>query len=274
MCNNHKEGCCCCIGAQGPQGPMGFQGQQGIQGVPGLDGSPGLTGPVGPVGPMGLNGRAGPVGSQGPTGPVGPQGVAGVNGKNGDLGPVGPSGPIGPSGPQGLQGTPGLDCDCECACTIYANVYSSLSQVIGAFGSLTDNVLFDKQNAVSTGDFDLTLSASLGEIKFLSHAIYQVDWKLQGRVQPPIPEPVPSFSFGLFLNGVLIPGSIYSAWTQSPNDAVVGVDGFVQIEVKPGDILLLKNTCTSIVDLNPSVLGSVFPITIASINIACLKSLP
>ena len=288
--SDHKEWCCCCHGPQGPQGVPGLQGPQGLQGPVGADGQPGpmgprgLDGPVGPVGPMGANGPQGQAGSQGPqgtqgipgpVGSVGPQGPSGLNGQQGPQGPQGPQGLMGPQGPQGLQGIPGKDCQDhdDCCCPVWCNVFASLPQTIGAYSSATDFVQFDKMNQV-TADFDLSLAASLGEIKFLSHGIYHLSWQLQARIVPPVPVPVPSWSFGLWINGVLVPGSIYSGYTQAPGDDACHSTGEVIVEVKAGDVLKLRNTSVTAVNLNPAITGSVFPITIASINIECLKSLP
>lgn len=209
-------------------------------------------------------------------GPQGIQGVAGHNGNNGSTGPQGLQGPQGVAGPQGIQGVPGKDCDPkkDCCCQRYLSVYGSVAQLIGSYGSLNDAVLFDSQNAVSVGDFDLTMVNVDGSIIVLKHGIYDIAWRLCGRVQPPIPDPVPSWSFGFWLNGVLVPGTIYSAFTQSPNDSVIEASGGTKIEIFAGDVLKLRNTCVSDVELNPSVTGSVFPITIADIDIACLKALP
>lgn len=247
MCN---ENCCCCFGPQGPQGVMGPQGLQGIQGVPGQDGMPGSCGATGAQGPAGANGQMGPTGPQGPQGNTGPQ------------------------GPQGIQGVPGKDCDRECGCCdIYGNIYASIPQIVGAYLSANDMVLFDAQNAVSAGDFDLSMMNIDGGIKFLKHAIYHVQWQLQARITTPVPSPVPSWSFGFWLNGVLVPGSIYSGFTQAPGDDACHSTGDIIIEIKTNDILKLRNTSVSSVNLNPNVTGSVFPITIASINIECLKEL-
>ncbi len=100
-----------------------------------------------------------------------------------------------------------------------------------------------------------------------------MQWQLQARVAPPIPTPVPSWSFGFWINGVLVPGSIYSGFTQAPGDDACHSTGDIILEVKAGDLLKLRNTSVSAVNLNPSVTGSVFPITIASINIECLEAL-
>jgi len=286
---NSEHRCCCCFGPQGPQGVPGLQGPQGIQGVPGQDGKPGQVGPQGPQGVAGLNGQPGPqgpsgfngapglqgqAGAQGPAGPQGVPGPAGVDGQNGAAGAQGPQGLMGPQGPQGLQGIPGKDCDdsCDC-CQRFANVYASVPEVIGAYNSATDTVLFDKQNAVSVGDFDLSMMNVNGDIKFLKHGFYHLQWQLQARITPPVPNPVPSWSFGFWVNGVLVPGSIYSGYTQAPGDDACHSTGDVMIELKAGDVLRLRNTSVSSVNLNPLITGSVFPITIASINIECLQAL-
>jgi hypothetical protein len=135
-------------------------------------------------------------------------------------------------------------------------------------------VKFDSQDSVSAGDFDLTQMNVTGDIKFLKHGIYHLAWQLQARIAPPIPQPVPSWSFGFWINGVLVPGSIYSGYTSSPNDDAAHSTGDVIIEVQAGDMLRLRNTCVSPVVLNPNINGSVFPITIASVNAECLKLLP
>lgn len=234
-------------------------------------GPQGMQGPQGPQGPMGNDG------SPGPMGPTGPQGPSGLNGLSGSMGPVGPMGPTGPQGVQGLQGVPGKDCDCdhprECGCEMWANIWAGTPQIVGAYSAVNDMVLFDSQNSVSVGDFDLSMMNIDGSIKFLKHAIYHLQWQLQARVVPPVPAPVPSWSFGFWINGVLVPGSIYSGFTQAPGDDACHSTGDVIIEVMAGDVIKLRNTSVSAVNLNPSVTGSVFPITIASINIECLKKL-
>jgi hypothetical protein len=208
-------------------------------------------------------------GPQGVPGLQGPQGIQGVPGSQGIPGATGAQ------GPQGIQGMPGI-CDCAALQTmIYANVYASVAQVIAAYSTApADTVLFDQQNSVSTGNFDLTQANVTGAIKFLNHGIYHISWELQARITAPVPTPVPSWSFGFWLNGVLVPGSIYSGFTQAPGDDACHSTGDVIIEVQAGALLQLRNTSVSSVDLNPNVTGSVFPITIASINIECLKTLP
>jgi len=275
------------IGPQGLTGAIGLQGLQGLTGAQGNVGSNGNTGPIGPVGPqgaqgsMGAQGNPGPVGPIGPIGNIGPQGIAGLpganglNGSAGQIGPQGPQGNIGVQGPQGIQGVAGKDCNCITG--PYANVFASTAQTIAAYNApaVKDQVLFDSQNAVSSAtDFDLSQMNISGDIKFLKHGIYHLAWQLQARITPPVPNPVPSWSFGFWLNGALVPGSIYSGFTQAPGDDACHSTGDIIIEMKANDMLRLRNASVSQVNLNPSVTGSVFPITIASINIECLKLIP
>jgi hypothetical protein len=253
MCDEMKN-CCGCFGPQGPQGIPGFQGPQG------------------PQGPSGQDGKSGPAG---PMGPTGSQGIPGLDGQSGPLGAQGPIGPMGPQGVQGVQGIPGKDCDCtQKKCEIYCNIYALPPQLLGAFGSATDTVVFQSQNAVSSGDFDLSNINTTGEVKFLKSAIYSIRWGAEAKVEPPIPLPVPSFSFGLWVNGVVIPGSVQSGYTQAPGDDTLPISSAVMIQLNAGDVLKLRNAAAFAVNMDPNTVGIVFPVTVASLNIQCLKSLP
>lgn len=243
-----NNGCGCFVCPPGPQGAQGLQGPVGPQG---------LQGPQGVQGSTGNQGAAGSMGVQGPQGPSGPAG------QNGAVGPAGATGPAGPQGASGGSFAPS-----------YFNVYASLQQVVGPSGSPTQTVFFDKMNQVfAPADYDLTNAASSGALVFNNHGIYQLNWELQANVTPPIPAPVPSWSFGFFLNGVLVPGSIYSGFNDSPDNDAVHADGTVIIEIPAGGIITLVNTCALSVSLDPNVSGSVFPITIASVVANLLRPL-
>lgn len=186
----------------------------------------------------------------------------------------GPQGIQGIQGIQGLQGCPGKDCEhhkCECK-TAYCNVYSLTQQIKGAFGSGSDVVMFDSQAEVSA-EFDISQKNITGEIKFLKHGIYVIDWIGQANVTPPIPAPVPAFSFGFWLDGILLPGSVNSSFTQSPNDDNSHVNGKVIVEVKTGQVLTLRNASVLAITMNPLPSGSAFPIANASISIVLVKEL-
>jgi len=111
-----------------------------------------------------------------------------------------------------------------------------------------------------------------GEVKFLKAGVYYVNWGAEAKVQPPIPQPTPSFSFGLWLNNVVVPGSVLSGYTQAPNDDTLHISGEVQINVNAGDVLKLRNASSHILDMSPNTIGIQFPVTVASLNIHCLKA--
>lgn len=214
----------------------------------------------------------------------GPQGVPGLQGEQGIQGVPGAQGimgPMGVQGVQGLQGAAGQDCDCTGGGGVgmnfpYANVYASAAQTIQPYnaGQVSDQVLFNAQNAVSSAaDFDLSAMNTTGDIKFLKPGSYHLQWQLQARIAT-LTQPVPSWSFGFWLNGTLVPGSIYSGYTSSPNDDAAHSTGDIIIDIKAGDTLRLRNASVSAVQLNPNITGSVYPITIASVNIEGLKVLP
>ena len=212
----------------------------------------------------------------------GPQGVPGLQGPQGIQGQPGPQGipgQMGMQGPQGLQGPPGIcspeQChgeECRC-CESYCNVWAQPPQILGPNGSATDAVVFQFQNAVVAADFDLSQMSVDGSVKFLKAGAYSIAYGAEAKVSQPIPLPVPSFSFGLWRNGVLIPGSTISGYTQAPGDDTIQVNGQVMIDIAIGDILKLRNASSNGVDMTPNTVGIAFPVTVATLNIHCLKAL-
>jgi len=211
----------------------------------------------------------------------GPQGVPGLQGPQGIQGVPGPQGNMGLTGlqgPQGLQGPAGKDCEPrppseKCCCDRWANLFASPPQTIAAFGTGADAVLFQGQNAVTAVDFDLSMMGVDGSVKFLKSGVYVINWGAEARVQPPIPQPTPSFSFGLWVNNVVVPGSVISGYTQAPNDDTLHIDNEVIISVQAGDVLKLRNASAFILEMAPNTIGIQFPVVVASLNIHCLKDL-
>lgn len=250
--SDHRNGCCCSVCPPGPVGPIGPAGPSGLQGPAGPSG---LQGPMGAQGPMGNSGSVGPMGPIGPMGlqgPMGPSGPAGANGPQGATGPVGPIGPAGPAGPGALMS--------------YFNLFAATAQNLTAAGGFAQNVLFDSLNAVSAGDYNLSLAASLGQAQFLNAGVYEISWQVQGNVTPPLPAPVPSWGFGLYLNGVLVPGSVYSGFNESPNNNATNATGSVIISIPANGILTLRNVSSVPVSINPFVLGLVAPSAVATLS--------
>lgn len=212
-------------------------------------------------------------------GPQGVPGLQGMQGIEGVPGAQGPAGQTGLQGVQGLQGPPGVcsdeQChgharDCKC-CESYANVWAQPPQILGAFGSSNDAVLFQFQNAVTAADFDLSMMSIDGSIKFLKSGVYNISYGAEAKVSQPIPVPVPSFSFGLWKNNSIVPGSTISGYTQAPGDDTIQITGEVIIDVLANDVLKLRNASSNGIDMTPNTIGIVFPVTVATMNIHCLK---
>jgi hypothetical protein len=238
--SNHDWKCCCPVCPPGPRGPQGLQGPPGPQGI---------QGPEGPQGPPGAAGPAGPTGGMGPSGAMGP------------AGPIGPIGPIGPQGLQGPQGIPGIG-----GTLSYFNAFAATSQNLTAAGGLNQQILFDSLNANTPASYNLSSAALNGNIMFLNAGVYQLSWEVQGTVTPPLPAPVPSWGFGLFSNGVLIPGSVYTGFNESPNNNAVCANGTVIISLQAGAVISLRNVSTVPVSITPSVIGLSTLSTAASLN--------
>lgn len=210
----------------------------------------------------------------------GPQGVPGLQGPQGIQGVPGPQGIPGQNGmqgPQGLQVPPGICTPDQCggsgaSCVSYANVWAQPPQILGPNGAANDTVLFQFQNAVTPADFDFSMMAIDGSIKFLKAGAYRIAYGAEAKVSQPIPLPVPSFSFGLWKNAVLVPGSTISGYTQAPGDDTIQIMGEVMIDVLANDVLKLRNASSNGVDMTPNTVGIVFPVTVATININCLKA--
>lgn len=273
-----EENCCGCVGPQGPQGVPGSQGSQGIQGPSGKDGAQGPVGPQGSngrdgapgaEGPMGPQGPVGVQGSQGQQGPMGPQGASGSNGQMGAQGPQGPQGIPGAQGSQGIQGVPGKDCADSCCTRWYAECYSLKAQTIASLGT----PILEFSPIVSVA-FDVSMAAISGEIKVLKHGIYFVNWGVDGGLTPPFPFPVPSWAFGVYRNGVLLPSSTSGSFTSSPDDVTTHCSADFEVELMAGDIIKLVNISSLPINVVSSPLGVLFPIAAARINIFQLVGLP
>jgi Collagen triple helix repeat (20 copies) len=255
----------------GPQGPAGPQGPQGSQGPSGRDGAPGPQGQIGPQGPQGSEGRPGCIGPQGPTGPQGnsgergdegPQGVPGKDGRQGSPGPQGPQGARGDTGPRGLP------CCCE-GISIFANLFSSKDQTIQSFGNSGSEVTFEHFNATSAL-IDLSLVNSTGEITINQNGIYLVTYTVTGQLNSFAT--LSPWSFGLYLDGSVVPGSISAAVTQTEED-FRSVTNTVIIVILNGQVLTLNNVSTLAVDLLSGMSGGPYPNESAFINIFQLKKL-
>jgi hypothetical protein len=223
-------------GAMGARGPKGVTGGAGATGATGPAGSPG--GATGASGPTGATGGAGVTGATGATGPTGATGAGATGatgpagspgGATGATGATGPTGGTGGSGATGATGPRGI--------SEYAYIYNLLPQTVAIEGDITFS-----NNGVIVGTITHAPGApGAAQIAFGSAGDYAVWFDAAGTEEN---------QFALFLNGVLVPGSIYGsgAGTQ-PNP------GMVIITAAAGNFLTVRNHSSNAAVGLASVIG-------------------
>lgn len=215
-------------------------------GATGATGATGASGMTGPQGAVGLTGATGP---QGIAGATGVSGSNGLNGANGDTGPSGPTGAAGPSGPAGTDGSSGPSGPSGPAGTglaQYGYIYNLTSQVV----AIEADVDFDGNGVLSSG---LTHSLGTSSIVIATAGIYKVSFSVSA---------VESNQFGLFLNGVLVQGSIAGSGAGTQQNS-----GETIVIAAAGDVLTLRNhSSATAVTLQP-IAGGTQPSTNAWILI-------
>lgn len=233
---------------RGPKGPRGYRGLKGKAGVAGSKGAAGQNGIAGPQGIQGPAGSAiGPAGSQGPTGSIGPlgpkgttgtQGTRGVTGAGGTNGSRGTTGSRGPTGTQGTAGSGGV--------TQYAYVYNTSVESV----AVEANVTLDTNGVLTSG---FTHTAGTAPITVVAAGVYKVTFSVSG---------TESSQFALFVDGTLVPGTIYGsgAGTQQNNGQAI-------FSIVAGGLLTLKNHTSSAVVGLPTIGGGTLANTNASVLI-------
>ena len=209
---------------------------------------------------------------EGPQGPEGEQGLQGIQGVPGAQGAIGPTGA---QGPRGLQGAPGKDCepgmhDCNCK-SAWLSIYSQANQTLPSLGSPFMEVVGANSGA---GDFDITSAAVNGQVRVLNHGVYIVNWGADGKLTPPYPDPIPAWAFGIYRNGVLIPGSVAASFSITPDDLVVHDSSSFIVELFAGDVIKLVNLCVMSVNVNASLFGVSVTNVSARLNLSLIKLLP
>jgi hypothetical protein len=162
---------------------------------------PGATGATGGIGP------AGPAGAGGAAGPTGPAGAAGTAGAPG---PTGPTGAIGATGESGLSE--------------YAYVYNVGAEVV----PIEADIGFDTNGILTPG---INHAPGAAGIQIVAAGTYEVTFSVSG-VEPS--------QMGLFLNGSVVPGTVYGSGAGTQQDT-----GQAIFAVAAGDVLTLRNHSSS-----------------------------
>ena len=193
--------------------------------------------PPGPIGP------SGPQGSLGAQGPIGPQGLPGQQGATGPHGPTGPRGPCCP------QIKP------------FTSIYSLTDQILCPGQSVVLELISD-----TTASFDLTMAPITGAVKVLRAGHYSINWEVDGLLTPPYSGPVLAWSFALYVNGVLVPGSVSGSFSTDPDDICTQNSGTLIMPLSAGDVVTLVNTSTADFTAVATIPGSSVPVVSARLN--------
>ncbi len=85
--------------------------------------------------------------------------------------------------------------------------------------------------------------------------------------------PVPAWSFAIYINNILIPGSSSGSFSITPDDLVVHDSADFIYELKANDMIKIVNTANMPVDVVANPTGSSIPIASARLNLVMIKEL-
>jgi hypothetical protein len=144
-----------------------------------------------------------------------------------------------------------------------------MSQIIPSLGS----ALFEIVSS-NSGDFDVSLAATTGEIKCLKHGIYLLNWGFDGLLAPPYPFPVPAWGLEIYVNGISKPGTSSGSCSTSPDDICTHTSAEEIFEIMAGDVLKLVNICSLPIQAVNNPFGLLAPIASVRLNLGLIKALP
>lgn len=208
----------------GPQGATGSTGITGATGDTGFTGFTGNTGARGPQGATGNSGATGAMGDTGNTGFTGPQGGIGALGARGNTGPTGFTGFTGFTGNTGPQGPAAQE-----------RAFAYITVTGATFVSGPTGILLGAPIAFTTNQTiqDITHVPGTPEIIIQNTGRYEVFFN-------------PQTAFGrgptqwaLYLNNVLVPGSIYNSGIEQLNSP--RANGYVLLAANAGDVITIRN---------------------------------
>ncbi|MES2273498.1 MAG: hypothetical protein V4487_04850 [Chlamydiota bacterium] len=128
-------------------------------------------------------------------------------------------------------------------------------------------MIFESLN-VETKEVDLSLISSLGMVRFNRDGVYKVIWNLAGQLF--LPDDSFGWSFGLILDGTIIPGSVFGEHSSQFSQKVGGA---VMIRVKEGQCLSLINTSSKTVNVISENKNTKLPLASATLCISCIEPL-
>ena len=91
---------------------------------------------------------------------------------------------------------------------------------------------------------------------------------------PPYPDPVPAWAFGVYRNGLLLPGSVAASFSITPDDLVVHDSSSFIVELFANDVIKLVNVSALPVNVLSAPNGVIVPSISARLNLTLVKLLP
>lgn len=204
--------------------------------------------------------------------------MQGEQGPQGVQGPRGPDGLQGPQGIQGPQGVPGscVNCfehrECKCPEPEFAEIGSTMPQDLNPSpgANMPGQVVLLEFTIHATAGIDVSTSGVDGKIKVNRAGWYQVSHGVCGSLNPVI-SPLPVWTFSLFKNAAIVPGSTFANMTISPEQKANEIVAQTLVHFNAGDVLELANTSTSVVVLTAPVLGTNAQTSSAYLQLVLLK---
>jgi len=168
---------------------------------------------------------------------------------------------------------PQPDCHCKDQENEFAEAFSSLSQTISpSSGSNAPggSIQFEVTKYASK-HLDLSGVGSSGQITVNLAGWYDVAAGMTGTLNP-IPAPLPVFTFSLFQNGVIVPGSTFSNVPLSPAQTSNEITADTYMHFNKGDVLTIASTSSAPVYLSAPKIGTTAQTNSAYIKIQLLKA--
>jgi len=193
--------------------------------------------------------------------PPGPQGPSGSQGTQGPMGLTGPQGPGGLQGPQGVAGPQGPCCAVQ---GTYAGLYSDMDQTVASSGSP-----FLDQLITSTLSIDTSMAATTGVVTLNNSGIYLISFSVQGAAAAP----PAAWSFSLYKNGTLVPGTTWTAFTGSSSELIRQTGGGALVSITSGDTIQIVNTSSGSVNLEAASAGVMVPVNCVNLTIQLVQNM-
>lgn len=162
---------------------------------------------------------------------------------------------------------------CHCPAAEFSEVYSNKAQSLAAStgSNLAGGIVLFENLIVATSNIDASQAATSGILTINKSGWYDVFSAITGTLNP-LQSPLPVWTFSLFVNGVIVPGSTFSDMTLSPDQQSNQVVADVYVHFNKGDKISVANTSVNPIQINSPTLGTNATPNSASLKLQMLKA--